>query len=129
MEARGVDDDDLRFLVSDYATDDVTGGLRLRRGNGDLGTNQGVGESRLAGIWAPDEADEPGVESGSGRFSYPGGHIVNVGNILVIAIHEIGQRRHLVVTHRHTPDRGFLRGPALPGRCPPGDGDRSPSRR
>ncbi|GAE79013.1 hypothetical protein JCM18920_554 [Cutibacterium acnes JCM 18920] len=81
MESRGVDDDDLRFLVSDYATDDVTGGLRLRRGNGDLGTNQALVRVDLPAFgrptkqtnpeWNPARVDSATLRSHSQRRKYP----------------------------------------------------------
>src|SRR5882724_619197 len=60
--ARGIDKNNLAFRSMNYAVVGVARGLRLRRDDGDLGSNQRVQERRLADIGAPDKHGQPGFE-------------------------------------------------------------------
>ncbi|SLH33852.1 Uncharacterised protein [Mycobacteroides abscessus subsp. abscessus] len=64
VQARGVDQDELRVLAVHDAADGVAGRLRARGGDRDLRTDQRIGQRRLAGVRPADETDETGTESG-----------------------------------------------------------------
>ncbi len=93
VQPRGVDDHQLGVLGAHHPADDMPGGLRLVGGDRDPGTDQGIGEGGLAGIGPSHEAHEAGVEAGPGGLGDPRGHVVGVGEIVLLAGHQIGQRR------------------------------------
>src|SRR6185295_7322669 len=62
------DKDDLEVLAVHDAADGVPGGLRPIRRDRHLGTDQGVGQRRLAGVGPADETHEAGAEFGHAGF-------------------------------------------------------------
>ena len=64
VQPRGVDEDQLAARLGDDAADGVPGRLRLGRRDRDLLPDQRVGQRRLAGVGAPDEAGEPARHTG-----------------------------------------------------------------
>ena len=69
VQARGVDQDQLRVVPVHDAADGVARGLRLGRGDRDLLADQGVGEGRLARIGPPDQHRETGAVAAVGCFA------------------------------------------------------------
>ena len=67
VQAGGVDQHDLEALAVHDAADGVPGGLRAAGGDRHLAADQGVGQRRLAGIGAADQAHETGLELGGTR--------------------------------------------------------------
>ena len=121
VQTGGVDEDELGLRRAHHATDDVASGLRLGTRNGDLGADQGIRQRRLAGIGTAHQAHEPGVETGGGGLGDPCRDVVDVAEVLLVAIHEIGQGRHLLISHRRSPVPCCPRVPGARHTWPPGD--------
>jgi hypothetical protein len=64
LETGGINEDELLVFARQHAMDAMARGLRLARHDGDLGTDQGVGQRGLAHIGAANDGNKAGTKRG-----------------------------------------------------------------
>ncbi len=80
VNARRVDEDDLRGFAGENAQDAIARGLRLGRDDGNLLAQQRVQQRGLAHVRLADNGDEAGTEAGgSGQFGI--GEVLGCGHM------------------------------------------------